>query len=69
MRVVSFITEGRVIRRILDHLGGAKRPQRALRNPSTGGGGTAAVPAPQAVRARPDHQPHCRRKSKFLSLD
>ena len=37
MRVISFITEGRVIRRILDHLGGAKRPQRALRKLSPGG--------------------------------
>ena len=45
MRVVAFITEGRVIRRILDHLGGAKRPQRALRKPSPGG------PAP--LRCRP----------------
>ena len=26
------------------------------------------MPAPQAVRACPDHRPHCRRKSKFLSL-
>jgi hypothetical protein len=34
MRVVAFITEGRVVRRILDPLCGAKRPQRALRKPS-----------------------------------
>src|ERR1035437_4625530 len=127
MRVVSFITEGRVIRRILDHLGASARratqerappPAAAAvpdspdlsagrgrrQRPGAGGraeaclghgptrrdsphapgkaprdrnglsvsprlaGGTAAVPAPQAVRARPDHQPHCRRKSKFLSL-
>ena len=45
MRVVFFITEGRVIRRILDHLGGVKRPQRTLRKPSPGG------PAP--LRCRP----------------
>jgi hypothetical protein len=59
MRVVSFMTEGRVIRRILDHLGASAR--RATQN-------RAPPPAPRPFRDPSEASPPCGRKSKFLSL-
>jgi hypothetical protein len=77
MRVVSFITEGRVIRRILDHLDASARratqdraPPPAAAAPSAfalGGGGRCGA-APQALRTPSEASPSCGRESSFLSL-
>src|ERR1019366_2198375 len=53
MRVVAFITEGRVIRRILDPLCGAKRPQRALRKPSPRGAAPLRCRPPRPLEPVP----------------